>query len=191
MQLERALCSLLDARRYDQATTLAIQGYGPELLAFLHARLNDLQAARETFAWLAEDLWRGMPGFQRKSTIRTWAYAVARNAAHRYADRELRARRMNIPISEVSRASALAVQLPSTNDQSERVARLRAQLDEEEQTLLTMRLDKQLPWREVALVFLYKDGAPPEEAAIEREAARLRKRFQLLKSRLRTLANEL
>jgi RNA polymerase sigma-70 factor (ECF subfamily) len=184
------LCGLLDAQRYDDATTLTIRGYGPELLAFLHSRLKDLNAARETFSWLAEDLWRGMPGFQRKSTIRTWVYAIARNAAHRYADRELRARWVSVPISEVSRASALAVQLPSTHGQSERVARLRAQLDEEEQTLLTMRLDKQLPWREVALVFLYGDGPAPDEGAVEREAARLRKRFQLLKQRLRALAHD-
>jgi RNA polymerase sigma-70 factor (ECF subfamily) len=189
-QLEQALCSLLDADRYDDATTLTIRGYGPELLAFLHSRLKDLDAAREAFSWLAEDLWRGMPGFQRRSSIRTWAYAIARNTAHRYLDRELRARFAAVPISEVSRASALAVQLPSTHGRSEQVERIRAQLDEEEQTLLTMRVDKQLPWREVALVFLYGAGDAPDEDALEREAARLRKRFQLLKQKLRTLANE-
>ena len=33
----------------------------------------DLETAREVFAWLAEDLWRGMPDFRRQSSVRTWA----------------------------------------------------------------------------------------------------------------------
>jgi RNA polymerase sigma-70 factor, ECF subfamily len=190
VQLEEELSRLLDAGQTDAAATLAIRSYGPELLAFLHSRLNDLPAAREAFSWLAEDLWRGMAGFQRKSTVRTWAYAVARNAALRYADRALRERFKAVPISEVSRASALEVQLPSTHSTSDRLTRIREQLDEEEQTLLTMRVDKELSWREVALLFLYGSEAQQaaDEALLEREITRLRKRFQLLKQKLKSLA---
>jgi RNA polymerase sigma-70 factor (ECF subfamily) len=188
---ESSLRSLIAAGRQQDATTLAIRAYGPELLAFLHSRLRDLEHAREAFAWLAEDLWRGMQGFEGRSTIRTWAYAIARNAAYRYSDRELRARQREIPISKVSRASALAVPLPSNSEQVERITRIRAQLDEEEQTLLTMRVDKGMDWREVAWVFLYTDSQVIAEPALAREAARLRKRFQLLKDKLRKLASEL
>ena len=180
---------MLDAGRPDDAATLTIQKYGPELLAFLHARLHQLDAAREAFSWLAEDLWRGMGRFQRRSSVRTWAYALARNAAHRYADRVLRERFQAVPISQVSRASALAVQLPSTQ-RSERLERIRQQLDEEEQTLLTMRVDQELAWREVAMLFLYsaEGGDAPDEAALAREIARIRKRFQLLKQKLKVLS---
>lgn len=192
VQLEQELSRLLDAGQTDAAATLAIRGYGPELLAFLHSRLQKLDAAREAFSWLAEDLWRGMAGFQRKSTVRTWAYAVARNAAHRYADRALRERFQAVPISQVSRTSALEVRLPSTHSTSDRLMRIRQQLDEEEQTLLTMRVDKELPWREVAMMFLY--SAEPtddvDEALLSREVTRLRKRFQLLKQKLKALARD-
>lgn len=188
-EVEQHLAALRDAGEHDQATTIALAHYGPELLALLHARLRNLQDAREAYAWMAEDVWRGMARFRGQSSVRTWVYAIARNAASRYASRELRPRHSQIPISQLSRESALAVQLPSTACVEDRIARLRSQLDADEQTLLTLRVDKNMEWRDVALVWLY-DGreTPHGEEDIARETARLRKRFQLLKEKLRTLA---
>jgi RNA polymerase sigma-70 factor, ECF subfamily len=188
--VEQQLAALRNAGQHDQATTVALAHYGPELLALLHARLRNLQDAREAYAWMAEDVWRGMARFRGQSSVRTWVYAIARNAASRYASRELRPRQSQVPISQLSRESALAVQLPSTVCGEDRIARLRSQLDADEQTLLTLRVDKNMEWRDVALVWLYdgSDVARGEED-IARETARLRKRFQLLKEKLRTLAS--
>jgi RNA polymerase sigma-70 factor (ECF subfamily) len=188
-EIDHEIRALLAREDHQAATTLTIRAYGPELLAFLRARLSNLDDAREAFTWLAEDLWRGLPGFRGESSIRTWAYACARNVACRYADRELRARMRLVPLSQISRASALAVPLPTQHDRSERVAKIRAQLEPEEQILLSLRVDKGMDWRDIGLVMLF-DGAQPDPAAITREAARLRKRFQLLKEKLRRLANE-
>jgi RNA polymerase sigma-70 factor (ECF subfamily) len=187
---EREIRALLDAGQHDDATTLTVKLYGPELLGFLKVRLRDLDHARDAFAWMTEDLWRGMPRFRGQSSVRTWAYAIARNAAYRYADRELRERYQGVPISQVSRASALAVQLPRGTNLDHKVARLRAQLSDEEQTVLTLRVDKGMDFREIAVVMLYQgdEAAAADAEAIEREAARLRKRFQLLKDKLRKLA---
>lgn len=186
---EAEIRALLAAGDIDGATTLALRIYGPGLLGFLKSRLHDLAHAREAFAWLAEDLWKGMRGFRAESSVRTWAYAIARNVAYRYADRELRARYAAVPLSQISRASALAVSLPTSEGLDARAARLRAQLDEEEQTVLTLRVDKGMDWKDIALVMLF-NGEEPDEEAITREAARLRKRFQLLKDKLRKLAAE-
>ncbi len=188
---ERALRDLLDAGDHDGTTTLALKLYGPELLGFLKSRLRDIEHAREAFAWLAEDMWRGMPRFRGQSSVRTWAYAIARNAAYRYTDRELRERYRAVPISQVSRASALGVQLPTGTSLDSKVARLRAQLNDEEQTVLNLRVDKAMDFREIALVMLYRgeDQAEPTDEELDREAARLRKRFQLLKEKLRKLAS--
>jgi RNA polymerase sigma-70 factor (ECF subfamily) len=60
--------------------------------------------------------------------------------------------------------------------------RLRAQLEPEEQTLLTLRVDRQLSWREVADI-LAEEGATVDEAA-------LRKRFERLKDKLARAARE-
>lgn len=186
---ETEIRAALAAADYEAATTLTIRVYGPELLAFLRSRLRELHYARDAFAWLAEDLWRGMPNFRGESSVRTWAYAIARNVIRRYLDRELRVRMQAVPISQVSRASALAVALPSQSGIDDRVARIRAQLDDEEQMLLALRVDKAMDWKDVAQVMLY-EGVLSSEDDIKREAARLRKRFQILKDKLRRLAAE-
>lgn len=186
--IEQTLSSLLDAESFDQATTFALERYGPELLAFIHVRLKDIHAARESYAWMAEDIWRGMPRFRRQSSVRTWVYAIARNASARFAQRELAGRHRDVPISQLSRQSALAVKLPST-DVRDRLARIRLLLDDDEQSLLTLRVDKSMDWSDIALVMLYDGtGSEPEADVVTREAARLRKRFQLLKAKLRALA---
>jgi RNA polymerase sigma-70 factor (ECF subfamily) len=64
----------------------------------------------------------------------------------------------------------------------ERLDRLRAALDPEERTMLVLRVDKGLPWNEIATV-LARDG---EEAT----PAALRKRFERLKAKLARLALE-
>ena len=60
--------------------------------------------------------------------------------------------------------------------------KLRESLDSEEQTLLTLRLEKDMPWEEVAEV-MRADGEPTTTAA-------LRERFERLMEKLRRLARE-
>ena len=100
-QSESAIRALLDDGDIDAALTCTLRA-GPELLGFLNARLRNLEHAREAFAWLAEALWRGLGGFRADSSVRTWAYAIARNVACRYVDRELKARYEGVPLSTQS-----------------------------------------------------------------------------------------
>jgi RNA polymerase sigma-70 factor (ECF subfamily) len=193
---ESVIRSLLLQGEYDAAVTRTIRRYGPEILGMMEARLRDAGRADEAFAWFSEDLWSSMKGFRGACSMRTWAHAVARNSTKRYVERALRFDPLRVPLSQVSQASALQV-APLTPDSARkaeqmgaRVEQLRAGLDEEEQALLTLRVDKGLDWREVALVFLY-EGGTPSEGDLVRESARLRKRFQLVKRRLRSQASEL
>jgi RNA polymerase sigma-70 factor (ECF subfamily) len=186
-QAERDIRALLAAGDRDAALTLLVRTYGPELLGFLHARLLDLQHARDAFAWLAEALWKALPGFRADSSLRSFAYAIARNVAARFVQRELHGP-LVVPLSQLSQDSALAVELPLSTNLDTRIERLRALLSDDERTLLTLRLDKRMDWKEIALVMLFDGAEPPGEAEQVREAARLRKRFQLLKQRLRELA---
>jgi RNA polymerase sigma-70 factor (ECF subfamily) len=193
---ESVIRALLLQGEYNEAVTRTIRRYGPEILGMFEARLRDAGRADEAFAWFSEDLWASMKSFRGACSMRTWAHAVARNSVNRYVERAVRVDQLRVPLSQASQASALRV-LPLTPDsagQAEemgvRIERLRAGLDEEEQTLLALRVDKGLGWREIALVFLY-EGETPSEADLVRESARLRKRFQLLKLRLRGLASQL
>ena len=70
-----------------------------------------------------------------------------------------------------------------------RLQALRDALPEEDRMLLVLRVDRQLAWNELARI-LGEGGEGLDAQALGREAARLRKRFQLVKDRLRELAKK-
>jgi len=74
-----------------------------------------------------------------------------------------------------------------------RLQALRDTLPEEDRMLLVLRVDRNLEWNELARVLAGEGqegdgGTPLADAEVTREAARLRKRFQLLKEKLREMA---
>jgi RNA polymerase sigma-70 factor (ECF subfamily) len=75
-------------------------------------------------------------------------------------------------------------------DVTDRFQQLREQLTDEDQTLLILRIDRGLSWLELAQIMLGEDDKAPSEEGLKTEAARLRKRFQHAKDRLRKLAEE-
>ena len=75
---------------------------------------------------------------------------------------------------------------PRVREDEERlVEEFRRQLDEDDQTLLVLRVDRNLAWRDIALVLLGEEADPED---VTRKAATLRKQFERVKERLRELA---
>jgi RNA polymerase sigma-70 factor (ECF subfamily) len=70
-----------------------------------------------------------------------------------------------------------------------KLVELRQRLPDDDQLLLILRIDRHLSWEELARVFL-EEREDASAEALKRESARLRKRFQLVKERLRALAVE-
>jgi DNA-directed RNA polymerase specialized sigma24 family protein len=122
--------------------------------------------------------------------MRAWAHRIARNAAIRWAVSGARSPARNIPMEEAGILQlAERVRSPTrvilrTEVKSE-IRRLREELDEFEQRLLILRVDRAMEWEEIAAVFVEND-VPIEE--LKREAGRLRKRFQHATEKLRDLA---
>lgn len=174
---------------YASAATVAIEVYGPELLGFLIALTRDEAEAREIFADLCAEIWGGIERFEFRSSFRTWAYAVARHLISHRKRGKRRFRRL----SEISRLSQLearvrtATPLPFRSEVKAQIAGLREQLSQDEQTLLILRVDRELSWKEVALVMLGPEN-DADGAAIHREAAACRKRYERVTTRLRRLA---
>jgi len=172
--------------------TLALERYGPEILGVLAARMRSSADAAEVFSLFAENLWRGLPGFQWRCTLRSWAYRIARNATVRWATAGERRPERNVAIedggvlelAERVRSSTL-VHLRS--EVKSEIRRLREELPEPEQMLLILRVDKALEWPEIAAVLADED-LPDDE--LRREAVRLRKQFQRVTEKLRGLARE-
>jgi RNA polymerase sigma-70 factor (ECF subfamily) len=194
-ELERDILSCIGRRDLTGAATLVMRGYGPEIFGFLSARLRDESAACDAFSMFSEDLWRGLPKFGERSTVRVWAYALARHAAVRFQSSPHRKRERNVPLSAREVLSKLADRVRTDTvpflrtEFKTRVAALRERLSEDDRTLLVLRVDRGLEWGEVARVFL-----APEESVSERvlsaEAVRLRKRFQLVKAKIRKMATD-
>ncbi len=178
----RSLCEQGD---YARAATMAIDEYGPEILGFLHARDHSESDACEAFAVFSEDMWKGLPSFRWESSFRTWAYVVARRAYLRV--REDSYRRKAVPLSGAGDLEHIAEVVRTrtlpylrTEVKSE-VRRLRALLEPDDRDMLTLRVDRGMSWTEVARVLTGETNA----GALDKEAARLRKRYERVKTQLR------
>ncbi|HWB74893.1 MAG TPA: RNA polymerase sigma factor [Nannocystaceae bacterium] len=173
-----------EAERWADAATVAILGYGSELLGFVRATTSTPHDADDLFSELCERLWQRLPQFAWRSSFRTWAYAVARNLARdRMAQRAVR-RRHQVPLSDAPHAALVAAvrstieRTPASADP--RLELLRTILDEDERAILVLRVELAMPWTEIATV-LGAEG----DAATTRAAARLRKQFERIKERAR------
>jgi RNA polymerase sigma-70 factor (ECF subfamily) len=184
-ELDERVRDLLAAGETAAATNAVLRELGPELLGFLSGVLANADAD-EVYASLLERLWRSLSGFEGRCSIRTWAYVLARRELFRFRKANRRRFQGRVPISDVRSALAAAKTRtrtsPATHNRRTLVA-LRDALPADDRTLLILRVDRNLPWDDIALVF----ADAPETLSREgrkREAARLRKRFQLVKQRL-------
>lgn len=188
-RLERDLRARFDAGDLEGTVEAAIRAYGPEILGLLTGLHRDEQEAAEVFSAFTERLWRGLGRFAWQCSFRTWAYTIAHNASrsHRH-DARLRARRYDA-LPEGSALVAAAEQVRSgtapylRSAVKDGFARLRESLAPDDQVLLTLRIDKELSWNELAQV-LHDADEPLDDEALKRASARLRQRFQKVKREL-------
>lgn len=177
----------------EQALTIerVLTVHGAEIFGWMLASLSESDAA-DAFSLFSEDLWKSLARYDGRCSMRTWCYMLARHAVSRVA----RTSRLGpvgaarvVPLSQV-RVSHIAAELRERtvehlrSDVKDRVRMLREHLSADDQTLLVLRVDKDLPWRDISLVFL---GTEVSEAELTRHAAGLRKRFERIKAKLRAL----
>ncbi len=187
--IEGSIADALRRGRLDEAATVGLRGYGPEILGFLVALGPGF--AEDAFSQFCEDLWRGLPAFRGNSSFRTWAYTLARHAGLRVRRDPYTKRRTSIealgPISEVAaelRATTASFLAARVRDG---VAKLREELSEEDRALLVLRVDREMAWADIARVFEGDEASPD---ALARRSAALRKRFERLKQEIRTRAEQ-
>ena len=177
-QLERRIADRLDAGDLRGAAEESVRGYGAEVAAYLRALLREEAAADEVFSRVCEKLCLGLPSFRRRSSLRTWLYRLAWNAARDFQKEAARNPTRALRTTEISRIAAeMAASLPRFERSSfgDALARLRESLGPEEQSLLTLRIHVGLSWKEIAEI-------------VGNDAAVLRKRFERLKAQLRQQA---
>ncbi len=148
--------------------------------------------AEEAFSEALFDIWRGLPGFRFAASVRTWAYAVTRHACFRVRQAEHSRR------ETTAESAAFWAQLEApvrTLTQTwlrttvrQEVVRLRQSLAEDDQALLTLRLDRKLAWDEVAQILAGTETL--EASQLKTATAAARKRFERIKTEIAALAKE-
>ncbi len=195
----------VDAGRVDDAFALVVARYGREIGGFLSARFLGADGAADAFAFFAEDVWRGLAKFRRAASLRTWLYVLARNAALRVKQAERRRAAREIPLSHAPAVDALEFELRAATtrwqrtDVKDHIHAIRAGLDDDDRELLVLRVDRGLSWLAIARVVHATandvdvdgsavGGSAVDDAALKRQAAALRKRFERIKARIESQA---
>lgn len=175
---------LLAKRDFRAAAVEAIRDLGPEVLRYLRATLRDEADAADAFSHFAEGLWRGLPSFRGECSLRTWALRLAVNVAANVRNAAWRRRVRRFHTGEASaladevRASSLA----RVEREVQGLEKLRRELPVQDQSLLTLRLDRRLSWEEIAEVL--------EDTPWAASPAALCKRYERLKERLARMARD-
>ena len=170
-ELEATIEVLLDQGRAHDAMTAAVRGYGPAVLGFLVSALKDKDTAKDVFSQACENLWRNIAGFRRECAFGTWFYVLAWNAAKNQLDEAHRRRVRRLQTSEISQLVA-PIRSTGVSHLRGEAARLRDSLTPEERTLLILRIDRAMPWGDVARVM---EVAEPV----------LRKRYERIRRKLK------
>jgi RNA polymerase sigma-70 factor (ECF subfamily) len=189
--VEVELEGLVRSGAFDRAATQALETYGAELYGFLISLAGGESDATEIYSQVCEDLWAGLPKFALRCSVRTWLYVLARHAAARFRRSPWNhgARRTgDSQLDELIARSRTQTEPWRRTDAKDRFSALRESLDADDRALLVLRVDRALPWHEVARVML--EDEEPDEVKLAREVDRLTKRFQLLKDDLRRRARE-
>jgi RNA polymerase sigma-70 factor (ECF subfamily) len=176
--LEARVRSLVEKGEYDAAATLVIEVFRPDVLAYLHTRLDEDEANDALSLW-SEAVWKDLRAFRWQSSLRAWAIGVARHSASRIVRKPHRHREQHLSSSAASWiAASIGTSLAISAERHQKLALLRATLDEDEQELLTLRIDRSLEWEEVAYI-------------VETNSAAVRKRMERLTKKLAQLAKDL
>ena len=187
--------ALLKDGSVDQATTLVLERHAREILGFIVGITGDVAQAGDAFSFFSEDVWRGLPRFQWRSSLRTWLFTLARRATARY----LRTAKLG-PVGNVALSAAPQLQQvvdgirtrtrPYLRTEAKKgLARLKDALTGEEQMLLNLRHDKKLPWREIALILL-RDADSHDDNGVTRKMNALKQQYGRLLPKLTRLAQE-
>jgi RNA polymerase sigma-70 factor, ECF subfamily len=178
--------------KLNEVAKLVLDSYGAEVLGFLVTLLRDQADAWDAFGQASEDFWKGLPKFAGRSTMKTWFYTLARNAAFRLKRSPHHKRRA--AMSELSAELAEVAQLVRTRtglhlrtEVKAEVAAIRDELNEVDRAILVLRVDRDMDWLDVARVMSHECATATE---LTRVAARLRQRFQLVKKTIRDRARE-
>ena len=178
---------LIESGQIREATQGILEEHGAAFYGYIAALIRDDSLAADAFQLFSLRLWQGLSDFRWESSLTTWAYKIARNAAYRTLQDPYQRRFERLGTVE---QEALAAFRTRTNTALFRQTAAKQQLWEsidslapEDRELLVLRLGRRMSWKDIARV-LHGESDDPKE--LTRVAAKARKRFERIKARLQT-----
>ena len=190
--VEERIRAEFDSGNFDGAATRFIQRFGGEILGYIVGRMGNAAAGADVFSSFTEDFWSGLPNFKWRTSIRGWAYTLARNVCYRHltAARH-QARYIHLGCGSGFQLEAAKLRSATLKhlrtEMKSKMREIRERLPQDDQTLLILRVDQKLSWDELAVI-LSGEGDDMSDVDKKRWSAKLRKRFQSIKERLRAMA---
>jgi RNA polymerase sigma-70 factor (ECF subfamily) len=141
---------LVRAERRDEAIALLLPVFRRKVFGLVYSFLRDREAAEDVTQEVFIKVWRALPGFDRRASLSTWIYTIARNASLS----ALRARRQHCSLSDpdVMEAAEAVHPVPSADVIVDRAA--------------ILRLVDQLPTKQRQVIMLfYMEAQSHEEVA--------------------------
>jgi RNA polymerase sigma-70 factor (ECF subfamily) len=188
-KLERELRELCQRGNFTKAVARALKEFGPEIMGLMSSIIHDYDRSQEAYSQFSENLLRGLPGFRWESSFRTWVYRLARNACYQLMRGESARSERRVNESELSEVpiNPRSVTHPwQRTSVKSRLHVLFESLDPRQRTLLFLRIEQRLPWKEVARVMAEEEWELTD-VELTRKAATLRQQFKQLKDHLRAL----
>ncbi|MET0390527.1 MAG: hypothetical protein ABW321_31435 [Polyangiales bacterium] len=191
---EQAIHEIFDRGDIEAAATASLQLYRQEIFSFLHSRLRSASDAEEVFSMFGEDLIVGIPKFQWRCSLRSWCYTLAHHAVIRYSTSPHRKAGRNIRLSSPGVATDLIEQNRSMTkpylrtEVKDKFRALRSELDDADQLLLNLHVDRGLSFREIGITLA--GDANLDDTTLAREEVRLRKQYSRLRVQFRKLAEQ-
>ena len=192
MSKDHDIEALVDSGKLEEATEQILDTHGPELYNYMRKVCADPHLADDAFQNFSLDLWQGLESFEGRSSVETWAYTIARNAANQVMRRRADERERRLYTDEKRKLARRWTRTATRNwEKTEAKHWLWDVIEEfgpEARELFVLRIGNELDWKSIARIVEQDDTL--DGAELRRSSARLRKRYQRLKDKLRKRRDE-
>jgi RNA polymerase sigma-70 factor, ECF subfamily len=179
-KLEHEVGVRLQAGDIEGAATRVLETCGPGVRGYLRVALTTDRRVRDAYSIFSETVWQCLRRYPKQRRMIVWAYRLAYMAAKQQRDQSRPKRTTTHRKGSSSGARVLSRTRAATVEPlgaAEDAELMRAELSLEEQTVLTLRIDRGFSWQEIGWVLGRGSAAEP-----------MRRRYQRLVQRLHRAA---
>ncbi|HET6332646.1 MAG TPA: hypothetical protein VFG30_05505 [Polyangiales bacterium] len=176
------------------AAARVLSGCGPCVRGYLRVALGEDRLVRDAFSAFSEAVWQRIRRYRGEPRLIVWTHRLAYVAAKERREtsrlRKPAATRKSRPASrDLSRTRAATLEPLGAAEDAEL---MRRELSLEEQTLLTLRIDRQLEWQDIAWVLGQRAGGGGRAGRAGRAGneagSQIARRYERLVARLHSTA---